>query len=212
MPDELTKYRSSIQRVAFVFSTLGNPLLTSAFLLSAACLRFVNSARAMQVLSALVVLLLLPIALWNLGRVRSGHYSDFDVSRREDRSTLYPLIVGLPLLAAFTLFLTGQPRSLWFGMLCASIMTSIAASVNRWIKISLHAAFAFFCAVAVARLSMAWVAPAVVFAVLVACSRFILKRHTVSELVLGTGLGLGAGTALVLALRIMDQHDLANLR
>src|SRR5712664_3269551 len=78
------KHGSSIQRIAFVFSTLGNPLLTSAFLLAAACLRFVNSSRAMQVLLALVVLLLLPIALWNFGRVRSGHYSDFDVSRRED--------------------------------------------------------------------------------------------------------------------------------
>jgi len=206
------KHGSSIERVAFVFSTLGNPLLTSAFLLGAACLRFVNSSRALQVLLALIVLLLLPIALWNLGRVRSGHYSDFDVSRREDRRTLYPLIVGLPLLAAGALFLTGQPRSLWLGMLCASIMTAVAASVNRRIKISLHAAFAFFCAVAVARLSMAWVAPAAVFAVLVACSRFILKRHAVSELVLGTALGLAAGSALVLALHIMDQHDLANLR
>jgi len=206
------KHGSSIQRVAFVFSTLGNPLLTSAFLLGAACLRLLNASRGVQVLLALLVLLLLPIALWNFGRVRSGHYSDFDVSRREDRWTLYPLIVGLPLIAAGILFMTGQPRSLWFGMLCASIMTAVAASVNRWIKISLHAAFAFFCAIAAARLSMAWVAPAVVFAVLVACSRFILKRHAVSELVLGTALGLAAGSALVLALRIMDQHDLANLR
>ena len=97
-------------------------------------------------------------------------------------------------------------------MLCATIMTAVAASVNRYIKISLHAAFAFFYAVAVVRISTAWVAPVAVFAVLVTCSRFILKRHAISELVLGTALGLAAGTALIFTLRIMDQHDLANLR
>jgi hypothetical protein len=203
---------SALKRVAFVFSTLGNPLLTSAFLLGAACLRYLTAAQAMQVLLALILLVLLPIALWNLGKVRSGQYSDFDVSRREDRRTLYPLIVGLPLLAAGSLFLAGQPPSLWIGMLSASVMTAVAASVNQRIKISLHAAFSFFCAVAVVRLSTAWVAPVAVFAVLVTWSRLILKRHVVSELVLGMALGLGTGSALVLALRIMDQHDFQNLR
>lgn len=212
MDAQTPKHRSPIERVAFVFSTLGNPLLTSALLLCTACLRFLNSSRALEVGLALLVLLLLPIALLNLGRVRSGQYSDFDVSRREDRKTLYPLIVGLPLLAAGTLFATGQPAPLWFGMLCASIMTAAAASVNCYIKISLHAAFCFFYAVAVARLSTAWVAPVAVFAILVACSRFILKRHAIAELVLGTALGVGAGSALMFALRIMDRHDLPNLR
>ena len=201
-----------IQLVAWVFSTLGNPLLTSAFLLGAACLRFVDSSRAMPVLLALVLLLLLPIALWNFGRVRSGHYSDFDVSRREDRSTMYPLVVGLTLLATGALFLTGQPGSLWLGILFASFMTAVAAWANRWTKISLHASFAFFCAIAGARLSMAWDAPSLVFAVLVACSRFILKRHTVSELIFGTALGLTAGSALLVALRFIDHQDPSTLR
>lgn len=196
---------SPIRRVAFVFSTLGNPLLTSGFLLGAACLRFFDSSRAMQVLLALVFLLLLPLALWNFRKVRSGHYSDFDVSRREDRWTLYPLIVGLTLLATGALFLTGQPRPLWFGMLCVSIMTAVAACANRWLKISLHASFAFFCAVASGWLSVSWVAPSLAFAVLVACSRYILKRHTVSELILGTALGIIAGSALLVALRGMER-------
>ncbi len=212
MDAETPKHESSIRRIAFVFSTLGNPLFSSALLLAAACLRFLNSSRALEVGLALLLFLLLPIALWNLGGVRSGHYSDFDVSRREERRTLYPLIVGLPLLAAGTLFATGQPAPLWCGMLCASLMTAVAGSVNRrYTKISLHAAFSFFYALAVVRLSAAWVAPAIVFALLVACSRFILKRHAIGELVLGTALGLGTGSVLLLALRIIDRHDLANL-
>jgi membrane-associated phospholipid phosphatase len=203
----MPEYKSSTERIAFVFSTLGNPLLTSALLLGAACLRFLNSSRALEVGLALFAFLLLPIALWTLGSVRTGYYSDFDVSRREERRTLYPLIVGLPLLAACALLATGQPASLWLGTLCASLMTAVAASVNRYSKISLHAAFSFFYAVAVVRISPTWVAPVAVFAVLVACSRFILKRHAIGELVLGTALGLGAGFALLLALRIMDPHD-----
>jgi phosphoglycerol transferase MdoB-like AlkP superfamily enzyme len=193
----------SKQRVAFVFSTVGNPLLTSAFLLGAACFRFLSTSGAVLVLVALVLLLLLPIALWNWGRVRSGRYSDFDVSRREDRGTLYRLIVAMTLVAAGGLFITGQPRPLWFGMLCASLMLAVAAGVNRRIKISLHAAFAFFGTVAIARVDTAWVAPTAVFAVLVAWSRFILKRHSVGELTLGTALGLGVGSVLVFALGVM---------
>ena len=211
MAAETPKSESLIELVGFVFSTLGNPLLTSALLLGTACVRFLNSSRALEVGLALLVLLLLPIALWNFGRVRSGHYSDFDVSRREDRSTLYPLIVGLPLLAAGTLFVTGQPASLWVGMLSRNYHDR-CCRFGEPLHQDLTACRFFFYAVAVVRISTAWVAPVAVFAVLVTCSRFILKRHAISELVLGTALGLAAGTALIFTLRIMDQHDLANLR
>lgn len=64
-------------------------------------------------------------------------------------------------------------------------------------------AFEFFCAVALARIDTAWVAPAAVFAALVTFSRFILKRHTVIELILGTALGLEVGSVLVFALGII---------
>lgn len=192
--------RSLVYRAAYVCSALGNPLLISAIFLSAFCLRLLDRSRAVEVVGALVILLLVPIAIWNYSRMRSGHYSDFDVSRREDRTTMYPVILALMMSSTGLMFFTGQPRVLSVGMLCGSMMTAAAFLTNRWIKISLHAAFSFFLAVASVKISIALVAPMFIFATAVSCSRIILKRHSTGELGMGAVLGTVTGCVLLLVL------------
>jgi membrane-associated phospholipid phosphatase len=181
---------SLVYRTAYVCSALGNPLLISAIFLSAFCLRLFERSRAFEVIGGFVALLLVPIALWNYSRVLTGRYSDFDVSRREDRTNMYPIVLAFMLFSTGMLFFTRQPRVLSVGMLCATLQTLVALLTNRWIKISLHAAFSFFLAVATVKISMAWLAPMFLFAALVSFSRAILKRHTAGEIALGVVLGI----------------------
>jgi membrane-associated phospholipid phosphatase len=188
---------SLIYRTAYVCSVLGNPLLISIIFLSAFCLRLLDPSRAIKVIAALACLLFVPISLWIQRRVRSGHYSDFDVSRREDRTRMYPIILGLNLLSTAMLCLTHQPSALSLGMLSVSLMIGVAFLTNRWIKISLHAAFSFFFALAAIKISLSWVAPMLIFAALVASSRLILKRHRAHELVMGATLGILTGCVLL---------------
>jgi membrane-associated phospholipid phosphatase len=191
---------SLVYRAAYTCSVMGNPLFIGAVFLCAFCLRLLDASRAIGIMAALIVLLFLPITIWIQTRVRTGRYSDFDVSRREDRTTMYPLVLVLILFATGLLFLTHQPKMLSVGMLCVSTMIVVAFLTNQWIKISLHTVFCFFFALVAIKISVAWLAPMLIFAVLVAFSRLILKRHRVVELMAGAGLGILTGCVLLLAL------------
>jgi len=65
--------------------------------------------------------------------------------------------------------------------------------LNCFLKLSLHALFAFYCAAILFRIGSLWGAIALVLALLVAWSRFFLQRHTPIELIAGIGLGLIGG-------------------
>jgi membrane-associated phospholipid phosphatase len=188
---------SLVYRAAYGCSVLGSPLLVSIVFLSLFSLRLMDSSHAITLIAALVALLFVPIGVWIWSRVRSGHYSDFDVSRRKDRTTMYPIVLGLNLVSTGLLFLTHQPRALSVGMLCISLMLVVAYLTNRWIKTSLHSAFSFFFALAAIKLSLMWLAPMLIFATLVTSSRLILKRHRAHELVVGAALGILTGCVLL---------------
>jgi membrane-associated phospholipid phosphatase len=64
---------------------------------------------------------------------------------------------------------------------------------NFRLKLSLHALFAFYCAIILFRIGLMWGAMALVLAVLVAWSRLFLRRHTHTELIVGMVLGLMGG-------------------
>jgi len=192
--------RPLVYRAACTCSVVGNPLFISAIFLCAFCSRLLEASRAVEIMVVLIALLFLPIAIWIQTRVRAGRYSDFDLSRREDRTTMYPIVLVLILFATGLLFLTHQPEMLSVGMLCVSTMIVIAFLANQWIKISLHTVFCFFFALVAIKISAAWFVPMLIFAALVAFSRLILKRHRVVELMVGAGLGVLTGCVLLLAL------------
>jgi len=65
--------------------------------------------------------------------------------------------------------------------------------VNCFLKLSLHALFAFYCAIILFRIGAGWGAIALFLAILVAWSRLFLHRHTLVELIAGIVLGLSGG-------------------
>jgi len=65
--------------------------------------------------------------------------------------------------------------------------------VNCFLKLSLHALFAFYCAMILFRIGAGWGAIAFPLAILVAWSRLFLHRHTSVEVIAGIALGLIGG-------------------
>ena len=65
--------------------------------------------------------------------------------------------------------------------------------VNCFLKLSLHALFAFYCAMILLRIGGGWGTIAFVLAILVAWSRLFLHRHTPVELIAGIAIGLIGG-------------------
>ena len=170
-------------RLARLISIAAHPFVLSPLTAALA----IRNLRWTLILVASTVLPLAAVLLW---KVRRGVWSDYDVSRREQRSGLYWIAIPMFAAAAFLAPLPPWFRRSMLSLVCALV---IGLLLDRWLKTSLHLMMAAFCAVILWRV-FPWsaVAMALVLAAL-AWSRWILKRHTVPEIITGTILGLAAG-------------------
>lgn len=133
---------------------------------------------------------ILPITILIFWNVRRGVWSDYDVSRREQRSGLYWAAIPCLVIGAL---LIDAPPSFMRGMLAAAGMILFGLAANRFLKTSMHMMFGVYCAVILARTDP-W-SPAISVPVLLALawSRHRLERHTVAEIVTGFVVGAIAG-------------------
>lgn len=139
----------------------------------------------------------LPLVLLISRNVRRGRWSDFDVSRRDQRLGLYRAGIPLLLLAAALLLLAGASPRMLRALLAAALLLASGALGHRFLKISMHMMFAAFCAVILVRFHPGTAAAVVAFLLLVGWSRLHLGRHTRTEVAVGTLLGAAAGALAV---------------
>lgn len=139
----------------------------------------------------------IPLLAIILRNVRSGRWSDVDVSRHDQRSGLY--YAGLPILliSALILYFLGAAPGLMRGLAAGVAMSLLGLIGNRWLKISMHMMFAGFCAVALSRSfpSPVTIAAVALFLAALAWSRWHLKRHTRLEIAVGLIIGVACGLA-----------------
>lgn len=140
-------------------------------------------------LVTVILCCLLPASLYILRKVRIGQWSDLDVSARKDRPQLFLIGFAFLLLTVLVLTVTGQPIIYARGCLAAMILIVGGWFLNRWLKPSMHAAFAMLTACSLWPLSAPLALVAMLFAVAVGWSRVELRRHTWLEV--GVGLVLG---------------------
>ena len=128
---------------------------------------------------------LLPFAVFLLVMVCVGRYSDLDVSIREQRHGLY-VVAGVGLILLVAIFTLGKaPLVGRAASYAAVICTAVAAVVNRFSKISVHAMVAAGVAVVLFYLSLLAGLVLTVPAALVGWSRVRLKRHTWFQVITG---------------------------
>lgn len=146
-----------------------------------------RSARWTLLIAATTLLPITLVLLWN---VRRGVWSDYDVSRRDQRSGLYWIAIPLFVAAAFLV-----PAPPWFqrAMLAFCAVLAVGLAADRWLKTSLHLMFAAFCSTILADLWPWSPAVTVPLATSLAWARWHLGHHTPAELAAGTLLGVGAG-------------------
>jgi hypothetical protein len=130
-------------------------------------------------------------------QVRRGVWSDVDVSAREQRPHMFLLAVPLAVATSLILWWRGQSMSVVMGTASAAAMLAVASIINRWIKVSLHSAFAVY-AVAIP-LPVLGLPGLALFAIpaAVAWGRVAMGRHTTPEVLLGLALGAMASIPIV---------------
>lgn len=167
-------------RLARLISIAAHPLVLSPLTVALGS----RNWRWTLTVAASTILPISAVILWN---VRRGVWSDFDVSRREQRSGLYWVAIPLFLAAAFLVPAFTRP------MLALVAVLIVGLALSRFLKTSLHMLFAAFCTV------ILWkVYPASAFAMAgvlaaLAWSRWYLGHHTPAEIAVGTLLGTAAG-------------------
>jgi membrane-associated phospholipid phosphatase len=134
------------------------------------------------------------VGLYSLWQVRAGRWAHVDASQPRERHQLNQFLAALLGGAAVLLWAAGQPPPVVLGPLLAAGLVLLAHGLRRWLKVSLHAAFAVFAA------ALVWPHPGLtlglaLLAVGVAWSRLALRRHTWAEVLLGLLFGAAGGLA-----------------
>jgi hypothetical protein len=173
-------------------SIAGHPFVLLALLLFLP--RFqssTNGALRTTLTFAIIVFVPLTILIWR--SYASGEWRTVDASDKADRPLFYRVSIALVLGATAWFWLVERSPALARGSLAAAAMLLLAATLNRWIKISLHLAFACFSGILLARVRLSYGLPVLLLVPPLIWSRIVLSRHVFSETVGGVVLGvLGA--------------------
>lgn len=177
-------------------SILGHPFVMTAILVGTFAGRN-RASNAVQPLLLVAIAIIVPVTVLMVRQVRRGRWGNVDASKPSERPVLFLVTLGGLLAAIAWLFVTDPKSPMLRGMFVAVAFVVVAAVLTRWIKLSLHAAFAAMTATALALGGFA-IGYALIVAVPVVCwSRLVLARHRLIELVVGILLGALTGFALV---------------
>lgn len=180
---------SSSTTLARILSIAGNPFILIPVMVAVATRNWVTTA----IVAAVTIL---PVVAVTLRNVRRGVWSDHDVSRQDQRTGLYRVLLPLIGLSALLLWLMEASPRMMRGFAAAAVMLVVGFLGNRFLKISLHMMFAAFCGVIIVRIHPSSVYAIVPFVAAVAWSRRKLERHTWAEIFAGLAVG---GAAAFLA-------------
>ena len=185
------------QTVAGVVSAIIHPVVFPLLTLAAITYNRTNSYHAVLLICLLAaVLTAAPVAAVVAIQVARGHWTDLDVSVRQQRYALYPigLLCAVLMIGGFTL--TGAPRATIAAALALALANAIDGVINYAYKVSAHATAAAACATLLWLFVPGWGVPAALAAALVGWSRVELGRHTTGQVLLGWLVGVGGALAV----------------
>ncbi|SEF54936.1 hypothetical protein SAMN05421847_0289 [Halpernia humi] len=131
----------------------------------------------------LFIFLILPVCIWIFSRVKSGKYTDSDVSDRKQRKSLYLFISAA--LSFYILFNYIINKSWDLVLLYLLILILLMQISNLLIKSSMHTALNIFVAALFFSENFVWGIVWFLISILVGITRILLKRHTLQEVLSG---------------------------
>ncbi|MFN7178262.1 hypothetical protein [Hyphomonas sp.] len=134
------------------------------------------------------------VMLYSFVQVRRGKWADTDASVPEERSELNLFLAPLLTAGAVWAWWSAQAPEIALGLGLSAVIIATSLVMSRWVKLSLHTAFAVFGA------GLFWpeiliVAAGAGMAGLIAWSRLYLRRHTLADVNMGAGAGALAAAA-----------------
>jgi hypothetical protein len=188
--------RNAGNQLALWISNVAHPFATVTLLVAVLAIRQ-PYGHATQSVLLVVIVVLLPVAVLMFRQVRRKRWSNADASNPSERPVLFLTALGGVVASLSWLRLKDPHSFLMQGMFVIGMFLLLAALLTRWIKLSLHVAFAALTATTLSLIG-SWVGYLLIAVVpLVFWSRLALARHRLHELAVGLALGAFTGFLLV---------------
>jgi hypothetical protein len=183
-------------RAARWLSIIFHPFVMVGVLAGTAAAARQTGAEAMTSVAIVLAFTVVPLLVLMIRQVRKGAWENVDASNTAERPVLY-LVAGIGLAALIAYLVLGSPEAFMLrGVVATLIMLAVCAVATRWIKVSVHMAFAAFVATLLT-LSGSIVGYAIVMVVPpLAWARLKLRRHTPAEVAVGSFIGGVSGVAV----------------
>lgn len=130
------------------------------------------------------------VALFVILGVMLGVFSNFDVSNRKQRPTLFAFSAFAMFCYLVSLFILNGPRILFIDLFAIVLGLVTIVIVNRWIKASIHLAAFTAAALFVGIVYRGYFFLFLGLIPLLAWSRIKMKEHTLTETIVGSTLGI----------------------
>jgi len=150
----------------------------------------------MWLLGMALAVLAIAVVGYTFIQVRAGRWAHVDASARSERPRLNFFLATLFLVSATLSWFLMRDRHMPIALLLSALLIVVALLLARWVKVSLHAAFAVFATAILWPVLLAVLAGAVMTGAVV-WSRLALGRHVPADVIAGLVLGLGAGVTYV---------------
>ncbi len=188
--------RQAVRSLARWLSVIFHPFVTMGLMVGTAAAARETAGEVFQTVALVAACTFLPLLLLMVRQVRRGAWDNVDASNRAERPVLYLVgAVGIGALLILVLILRAHSFMIR-GVVATLAMVTVCAAATRWIKVSLHMAFATLAATTLALMRSPVGFGLLLVLPLLVWSRLELGRHSAHELAWGTVIGAAAGAAI----------------
>ena len=186
-------------KLAKCISVIGHPLLTIPLFVILVMFSSNDLHKAILVTLLIVGCVFVPAILIMYIKSKNGSYTNFEVSDRQQRKSMFLYILPLLVAVTLTLFITKQPTNICISVLFATLLVFVSQLVNYFIKSSLHVSLNIYLSFLVATVNFPIGFILFLFTALLGWSRVALGRHSLKEVIVGCFLGLFVSVLMIYA-------------
>ena len=181
------------QQIAKCISFCGHPLLTIPLFVTITMLATEDIRKASLVIFLIVGCIFVPLIAWLYIKSKNGTTTNFDVSDRRQRKSLFVFMLPVLMLVTIILYYSGRSKTICLSVFFGLVITFVSQLVNLRIKSSLHVSLTIYLAFLIMPLNYVAGVIILLLSALIGWSRIALGRHTLKEVLWGGGIGLTIG-------------------
>lgn len=168
-----------------ILSAVFNPIFSLLIFFGVYALEKMNYQEALKNLLLMLFIVVIPIFIWIYWNVKTGRYTNMDVSNRKQRNSLY--IFNFIVIAIYIalLYFTKQKFDFTLIIIFLFILLVVMQISNFFIKSSMHTSANVFVSALFFMLNPLFGFVWLMITLMVGVSRIVLKRHTPKEVMMG---------------------------